>query len=772
MTTSKYFVDFLKSNKNIQEGINEQFINFLNESHNPHIIIVYGKPRMGKSTLLNQLLRGFDENNNQKDNEYFSLNRPFEVRAGEANFTTEGCNIFGKIKLSELLKKNCFNYFNNMDDADLFIVDTEGLNSLGGNTPACTSAILTLLQVSTIKLYFIGDIEKKDIEEAEQLIKLSDILNYKKPNKSTQKIFMVKKNSTIDRKIKDKDGILKALNNNRIQIQNLINNNLNNKNLSDQINYFCLPNFEKAEDNKEFERAYQESMKSITVEIANSVQNRKTNSSDLLKEIDFFKDFFGEIQNINQIYNLGEVFEEIFEQKAEEYIMEVKKYILNLINNMDMQIMQFSGSIENTYKGVNIWLNEYKKIEIEILMKVIPKKVEKIKNNLTYEINNIVNSKINDFIQKQENEITNSIQNENMNQLILYIKKCCYQEEITQEKIIYYYNDFLSLIKKKYQKFLLFNPNNNNLIFQKLKNDYFIHANLLKSKIQQWKDALYNFMDIISPEITKIIDEISSFNLNKLQQIKNNNYKNYYNELENLKKIYDFKIFNQNDYNKKINKIIYQIKKEIDKQINTIESIEQIDNLNEKIKKIEENKIKEEKKYEKMIQELNDNIYAIKLSYEDKITNSIKKIEKLQQDLDQINETNKQKQEELENKIIQQLEAQLILKNELIKEKEYIINNNNQAIRELEKKFYSDKGISNEVNNSDVPPLPTNGEYFPKTPYDGLSIVDGLLAIGAHNGYNYRCQIAEKNNIKNYTGEPGQNLYMLQLLKEGKLLKP
>ena len=122
-----------------------------------------------------------------------------------------------------------------------------------------------------------------------------------------------------------------------------------------------MPNFEKAEDNKEFERAYQESMKSITVEIANSIQNRKTNSSDLLKEIDFFKDFFGKIQNINQIYNLGEVFEEIFEQKAEEYIMGVKIYILNLINNMDMQIMQFSGSIENTYKGVNIWLNEYKK---------------------------------------------------------------------------------------------------------------------------------------------------------------------------------------------------------------------------------------------------------------------------------------------------------------------------------------------------------------------------------------------------------------------------
>ena len=198
-------VDFLKNNDNIKEGINEDFLNMILKSYNPHLLCIYGKPRMGKSTLLNQLLSGFQENNQEdNDNNYFLLDEPFKVGHGEGNFTTKGCNIFGKIKLSELLKRNCCNHFNHMKDADLFIVDTEGLNSLGGNTSACISGILTLLQVSTIKIYYIGDIETKDVVNAEQLIKLSDVVNYKSQNYSSQKIFLLKKNASIDRRIKKK----------------------------------------------------------------------------------------------------------------------------------------------------------------------------------------------------------------------------------------------------------------------------------------------------------------------------------------------------------------------------------------------------------------------------------------------------------------------------------------------------------------------------------------------------------------------------------------
>ena len=41
-------------------------------------------------------------------------------------------------------------------------------------------------------------------------------------------------------------------------------------------------------------------------------------------------------------------------------------------------------------------------------------------------------------------------------------------------------------------------------------------------------------------------------------------------------------------------------------------------------------------------------------------------------------------------------------------------------------------------------------KYFPSTPYNGYSIVDGLRAIGANFSFAYRTQIAAKNGINDY----------------------
>ena len=564
-------VDFLKNNDNIKEGINENFLNLILKSYNPHLLCIYGKPRMGKSTLLNQLLSGFQENNEEEnDNNYFLLDEPFKVGHGEGNFTTKGCNIFGKIKLSELLKRNCCNNFNHMKDADLFIVDTEGLNSLGGNTSACISGILTLLQVSTIKIYYIGDIETKDVVNAEQLIKLSDVVNYKSQNYSSQKIFLLKKNASIDRKIKKKNDILIALNQSRNQIQNLIYQNLENKNISNIIQYFCLPNFDRASDNKEYELAYKECMKNLVIEIGKSVQNKITYSNDLITKINFFLSFFGQINNITQLNNLGEVFEEIFEQKAEEYFKEIKNVICNLINNLDAQIIQYKGSLQDIQSFINSFINKNKKIEMEILMNSIPKKIGNLKKNLSLEIYNKLMVKISDYIKSQNIEITNSIKNHNVNALISFIENSNYQEEITQEKMNHYYNKFKSKIENKHNKFLNYFLNNNELnsFYQKLNNDYFAYAINLKSKKPIWKETLDNYFELISSTIDDMINEISTFSKEKSEQIKNNNYKNYYDEFESLKNMYEFNVFNKDDYYKKIEEKIKIIKNEINKKIN------------------------------------------------------------------------------------------------------------------------------------------------------------------------------------------------------------
>lgn len=62
--------------------------------------------------------------------------------------------------------------------------------------------------------------------------------------------------------------------------------------------------------------------------------------------------------------------------------------------------------------------------------------------------------------------------------------------------------------------------------------------------------------------------------------------------------------------------------------------------------------------------------------------------------------------------------------------------------------------------------------YFKKYTGSSSSIATALNAIGEKNDYNYRKTIAAKNNIANYSGTAAQNTQMLNLLKQGKLIKP
>ena len=44
------FFPLFKNNNDIEEGVNDEFVNILNKCNNPHIICVYGDARLGKST--------------------------------------------------------------------------------------------------------------------------------------------------------------------------------------------------------------------------------------------------------------------------------------------------------------------------------------------------------------------------------------------------------------------------------------------------------------------------------------------------------------------------------------------------------------------------------------------------------------------------------------------------------------------------------------------------------------------------------------------------
>lgn len=70
--------------------------------------------------------------------------------------------------------------------------------------------------------------------------------------------------------------------------------------------------------------------------------------------------------------------------------------------------------------------------------------------------------------------------------------------------------------------------------------------------------------------------------------------------------------------------------------------------------------------------------------------------------------------------------------------------------------------------NDDV--IIDNKKYLSNPIYKGTSLVDALNQINVDSSYNYRSKLANVNNISNYVGSAEQNIIMLNLLKNGKLI--
>ena len=149
------------------------------------------------------------------------------------------------------------------------------------------------------------------------------------------------------------------------------------------------------------------------------------------------------------------------------------------------------------------------------------------------------------------------------------------------------------------------------------------------------------------------------------------------------------------------------------------------------------------------------------------------------------------KNESRKKEIIQELEnsAETIAKNCFMKKEEEtkkfeaFAEKNRQENEKMKQNFQKAiNNISQENNNlkrkieemrrPPPPPPQPQVNYFHATPYTGVSIVDGLAAIGENRTYAYRAQIAARNGIGGYTGTPEQNTHMLNLLKQGRLIKP
>ena len=116
----------------------------IEKSDNPRFLLFYGATRIGKSTTLNQIIRG------NVDTWKYINKEPFKTQTGHSSLTV-GCDIFGPIKCSEIKRRHNLN--TRLDkDFDIFFCDTEGLYSLKGQSRIFIPGILTLLQISTLSV--------------------------------------------------------------------------------------------------------------------------------------------------------------------------------------------------------------------------------------------------------------------------------------------------------------------------------------------------------------------------------------------------------------------------------------------------------------------------------------------------------------------------------------------------------------------------------------------------------------------------------------------
>lgn len=98
----------------------------------------------------------------------------------------------------------------------------------------------------------------------------------------------------------------------------------------------------------------------------------------------------------------------------------------------------------------------------------------------------------------------------------------------------------------------------------------------------------------------------------------------------------------------------------------------------------------------------------------------------------------------------------------------YDMNWNGKAMKKVKHDYSGFYGVLRAKDRSKV----ITEEYFKACEKNHTSLVDALRSVGAKSDLTYRKVIAKENGISGYIGTAKQNTAMLNLLKNGKLIKP
>ena len=798
-----------KNNDNIEEGLSDKFISKLSQCNNPHIICVYGDARLGKSTKLNQIINGTISNN------YYSLREPFKTKLEIHTTQTKGCDFYGPVKVRDLIDRNEIDindlegFDRNILNHELFFVDTEGLKSIDIVTKTCIAGILTILQISSIKILYMPTLENEKFEEVAKNSKLSNILRI---FDNVSETIVLIRDVPINDEYKTYLQIDAELNNNQKGIFTEKIGKFFDKLNAKRAICELLPNYELAKNNyEEYSLAYQMQMKNLIMTFLSKINNNDINGTRLIDIIKELIEIFKQVEDIDVMRNtdnaLNSILKNTFEQKVNKFYDEIN----NRIKQLDRALI----GLENNNQGIKDYLIDYTRNGLretwDIYNDSIKNEVDNIIDKYQYKLSLDINSKskeIQDKIIDEEKKILTLSQN---NDVDGFFKKFTFFEEINQNQVD-------ELIQKIINDF-----------FAKLENEFNCLSPKFKQEVQEYlKNTLnenlkyrINSMPTRENYLIKIFEEIkltisNPFVFELLNKSKEEIEKNL--ELEVLKSKIDLYLSqinviqpNKEDFQKKLKELYEDIINKLKQRIVSIQKDEDIKKFLEAqlkgrtianamyiIKPISiQNKVVNMDNNNLLIGEFkNENRQKFNIEYDSfHKCYTIQNVENGQfltcddsTIFFSVKNNNENQQWHITNNDNGGYEIILEKNKKLMHVEENA--NNGSGVSCQEKKGKPNQTFYFEATTKTMPPPPKPNEppkyipppqpqvnYFPRPnwhyPYiNQVSIVDALGSVGYPRDKAYRIRIGARNNIPGIPLSPDYNTRMLNLMKEGRLIIP
>ena len=514
--------------ENDKVKLNEEVLEKIKMAKNPRLLLFYGTSRQGKSTTLNQLIKG------NNDTWKFINKSPFLSRTSEER-VTEGCDIFGPIRFNELVRRH--NIGSDLhdkikkeeEDFDIFFCDTEGLYSIQFTSKLLIPGVLTLLQVCTLSVIMISNVPNaKDLEQISSEFRLGKFLQLLNPDLKSPLVSIYIANYQIEI---DEDDDYDELSSkyqserdkNSKQIFQRLKQDYPDLNVTEK-DFQVIPGGPyEANNNNEPDhddikvRYYWESIHNIFNKSFCSAVKKKINEFDGKKLDALIRIVFDVFKNYTELpdkADLTDVLKKLFSESFENYSNDklqaiendIKRNILTkfeeyleILNNDNSAKKKIQECIDNNLYEV------YNSLIPDKIIGFINTSIEriraKIKDELKVQINNLC-----DIICADENIY------EKIKDKIELINNANFMEEINLNEIDEnYINNLWEKVFKDNEKILTYYKEKSEAEYNNLHNIFIskiseIFKNLLSKKIK-WSDYLKKNKDQLREFFHKIYEE-------------------------------------------------------------------------------------------------------------------------------------------------------------------------------------------------------------------------------------------------------------------------